>query len=143
MNELFKRGSPDQHTVISMVERQIQSWVKSGYPFTLPQLRSYSLDFSASTENSTSQGYWSTLDSEREDEVLLHLKLPPGIDGTRQEGSPYNSKNLTFRFFVWFPRAAASDWKKSDQTGNIHPADRGSGSLYDLQQDESQQAWGK
>ena len=52
MKELPKRESSDQHTVINMVERQIQSWVKSGYPFTLPQLRSYSLDFSASTENS-------------------------------------------------------------------------------------------
>ncbi len=73
MKELLKRGSPSQHTVIIIVERQIQSWAKSGYPFTLPRLRSYSLDFSASTENSTRPA--STRNVLREDMCFLATYL--------------------------------------------------------------------
>ena len=105
--------SPDHHQTRHMVVKLIEHWVKKGYPFSVPQLRSHSLDFSASTENSTGQGYWFTLDSERENEILMHLKLPPGIDGTSHEDSPYKTKTLTFRFLDWLPRAANNDRKKA------------------------------
>lgn len=59
------------------------------------------------------QGYWFTLDEEREDEILLHLKLPPGIDGTHREDSPYRSKTLTFRFLDWFPCSISADKRKA------------------------------
>ena len=122
---LLAKGSADLSNVQGLVERKISSWVKNGYPFTIPQLKSYSLDFSASTENSTGQGYWFTLDSERENEVLLHLKLPPGIDGKEQKDSPYKSNALTVRFLDWLPRAASQDLvkaKRAKKTGHFHRA---------------------
>ncbi|MGY5854736.1 MAG: transposase [Candidatus Thorarchaeota archaeon] len=121
---LLMTGSSDLSQVVMMVEAQLKEWVTKGYPFTIPRLRSYSLDFSASTENSTGQGYWFSLDEEREDEILLHLKLPPGIDGTHHEDSPYKSRALTFRFLDWLPRAARSDRGKAARTGDAHRAER-------------------
>jgi len=120
---LLKDGSPDCQSVINIVESQVKSWVQNGYPFTVPQLRRYSLDFSASTENSTGQGYWFTPDEERENEILLYLKLPPGFNGTHHKDSPYKSKTLTFRFLDWLPRAASQDRRKAEKAereGNIH-----------------------
>jgi len=112
VSSLLKGDSPDFQRVKTLVEKELHKWKSKGYSFTVPQLRKNSLDFSASTENSTSQGYWFTLDSERENEVLLHLKLPPGIDGTHPEASPYRSKTLIFRFLDWLPRAASEDSEK-------------------------------
>jgi len=120
---LLAKGSPDLQHVENLVENELRSWAKNGYSFTVPQLRSLSLDFSASTENSTGQGYWFTLDPERENEIMLHLKLPPGIDGREHSDSPYKSKTLTFRFLDWLPRAAAKDADKADraeETGDYH-----------------------
>ncbi|MHA1863892.1 MAG: zinc ribbon domain-containing protein [Candidatus Thorarchaeota archaeon] len=125
VSSLLAKGSVDFSNVQGLVMRKISSWVKNGYPFTVPQLKSYSLDFSASTENSTGQGYWFSLDSERENEVLLHLKLPPGIDGDAQKDSPYKSNTLTFRFLDWLPRAASEDIvkaKRAKKTGYFHRA---------------------
>ncbi len=115
ISSLLKKDSPDYHRVKTLVEKELRKWKSKGYPFTVPQLRKYSLDFSASTENSTGQGYWFTLDSERENEVLLHLKLPPGIDGTHNDASPYRGKTLTFRFLDWLPRAASEDAEKAQR----------------------------
>lgn len=125
VSSLLTKGSPDLSDVQGLVMRKISSWVKNGYPFSVPQLKSFSLDFSASTENSTGQGYWFTLDSEKENEVLLHLKLPPGIDGKEQKDSPYKSNTLTFRFLDWLPRAASEDLvktKRAKKTGHFHRA---------------------
>ncbi len=113
--DLLKDNSPDYIQVKTLVEKELRKWKSNGYPFTVPQLRSYSLDFSASTENSTGQGYWFTLDPKRENEVLLHLKLPPGIDGTHPDASPYRSKTLTFRFLDWLPRAVSEDSVKAQR----------------------------
>jgi len=121
---LLAKGSLDFQNVQRLVKRKIKSWAKDGYPFAIPQLRSYSLDFSASTENSTSQGYWFSLDPERENEVLLHLKLPPGIDGREQIDSPYKSKTLTFRFLDWLPRAATEDTVKANRAKKISHLNR-------------------
>jgi len=111
---LLKNNSVEYQQVYGIVTKLIEHWVKKGYPFSTPQLRSYSLDFSASTENSTGQGYWFTLDNERENEILMHLKLPPGIDGSPNDDSPYNEKTLTFRFLDWLPRAASNDRRKAE-----------------------------
>ncbi|MCK4568211.1 MAG: hypothetical protein KAU48_12975, partial [Candidatus Thorarchaeota archaeon] len=122
---LLAKGSPDFQNVQHQIEKKVKSWVKNGYPFTIPQLRSYSLDFSASTENSTGQGYWFTLDPVKENEILLHLKLPPGIVGKEQKDSPCKSNTLTFRFLDWLPRAAAEDTikaKRAKKTGYFHRA---------------------
>jgi len=116
---LLAKGSLDSQTIQGLVKKKVTSWVKNGYPFTVPQLRKYSLDFSASTENSTGQGYWFTLDTEKENEVLLHLKLPPGIDGREQKKSLYKSKTLTFRFLDWLPRAASEDTTKANRAKKV------------------------
>ncbi len=109
---LLKNNSAEYQQVYDIVTKLVKHWVKNGYPFSTPQLRSYSLDFSASTENSTGQGYWFTLDNERENEILMHLKLPSGITGTPHDDSPNKEKTLTFRFLDWLPRAASNDRRK-------------------------------
>jgi hypothetical protein len=43
----------------------------------------------------------------------LHLKLPPGIEGTPHDDSPYEGKNITFRFLDWLPRAASNDRRRA------------------------------
>ncbi len=111
---LLKNNSAEYQQVYDIVTKLVKHWVKKGYPFSTPQLRSYSLDFSASTENSTGQGYWFTLDNERENEILMHLKLPPGIDGTPHDDSPNKEKTLSFRFLDWLPRAASNDRRKAE-----------------------------
>ncbi len=112
VSSLLKDDSPNYKRVKTLMEKEIHKWKSKGYSFTVPKLRKYSLDFSASTENSTGQGYWFTLDPDKENEVLLHLKLPPGIDGTHPDASPYRSKTLTFRFLDWLPRAVSEDSEK-------------------------------
>jgi hypothetical protein len=127
VSSLLQKGSSDCLSVTNLVESQISVWVKKGYPFTVPQLRRYCLDFSASTENSTGQGYWFTMDDERQNEVLLHLKLPPGIDGTHHEDSPYRGKTLTLRFLNWLPRKVSDDRLKAlraQQDGDITRAEK-------------------
>jgi len=123
VSALLKDDSPDFQRVKALVEKELRRWKSKGYPFTVPQLRKYCLDFSASTENSTGQGYWFTLDPDRENEVLLHLKLPPGVDGTHPDGSPYRSKTLTFRFLDWLPLAANEDSEKAQRSEELedHP----------------------
>ncbi|MHA1883228.1 MAG: zinc ribbon domain-containing protein [Candidatus Thorarchaeota archaeon] len=120
---LLKNTSSEFEQVTKMVTSLISDWKKKGYPFTTPQLRRYSLDFSASSGNGTCQGYWFTKDTERENEILLHLKLPPGIDGITHEESPYKKRALSFRFLNWLPRTAADDRRKSEpakMNGELH-----------------------
>ncbi|MHA1959422.1 MAG: zinc ribbon domain-containing protein [Candidatus Thorarchaeota archaeon] len=127
VSSLLRWGSSDFDGVKVIIECLIESWAKRGYPFTIPKLKRYSLDFSASTENSTGQGYWFTLDEQWENEVLLHLKLPPGIDGREHDESPYRSKTLTLRFLDWLPRAASQDRRKAtsaEDQGDIHRAEQ-------------------
>ncbi|TFH00243.1 MAG: hypothetical protein E4H14_19870, partial [Candidatus Thorarchaeota archaeon] len=127
VSSLLKDNSPDYQQIKTLVESELSKWKRKGYSFTVPQLRSYSLDFSASTENSTGQGYWFSLDSEKKNEVLLYLKLPPGIDGRHPDASPYKSKTLTFRFVDWLPRAASEDSEKvqrAEEVENFSKAER-------------------
>jgi hypothetical protein len=117
---LLAEESPEREKFQRLVKAKLRSWVKKGYPFTVPRLRSQSLDFSASTQNATGQGYWFTLDSVRENEILLHLKLPPGIDGTHHDSSPYKSNTMTFRFLDWLPRASMSDRESAERERDLH-----------------------
>jgi hypothetical protein len=110
----LQTSSPKYGQVIQLVSVQIQLWNTQGYPFTVPQLRKQSLDYSASTENSVTQGYWFALDEQKENEVLLYIKLPPGIDGMCTDGSPYANRTLTFRFLDWLPRAALKARKAAE-----------------------------
>ncbi len=121
---LLKENSSEMQSVEKLVMSQVQSWKKNGYPSTVPILRNYSLDFSASTENTVSQGYWFTVDEKKENEILLHLKIPPGIDGVDNEQSPYGSRTLTFRFLNWLPRASFTDKKKADDAMNFSASQR-------------------
>jgi hypothetical protein len=124
---LLLKDSPEKQRAVSILMNQVREWSGNGYPFTVPQLKNYSLDFSASTENTVSQGYWFSIDQDRENEILLHLKLPPGIDGMNNDYSPYKSKTLTFRFLNWLPRASSADKKKADDAergGDTHRADQ-------------------
>ncbi|MGY5860689.1 MAG: transposase [Candidatus Thorarchaeota archaeon] len=114
ISSLLKDNSSEHDRLVDIVTKLIKHWVQKGYPFTVPELRRYSLDFSASTENSTAQGYWFTFDSERENEILLHLKLPPGIDGRTYHDSPFKRGTLTFRFLDWLPRATIDDRRKAE-----------------------------
>jgi transposase len=106
---LLRDSVAEKERILILTANRIKTWMSKGYPFSVPCLRSHSLDFSASTENSPGQGYWFSVDEKRENEILFHIKLPPGIDGTHHERSPYKGKTLTFRFLDWMPRAAIKD----------------------------------
>ncbi|TXT57580.1 MAG: hypothetical protein BAJATHORv1_10282 [Candidatus Thorarchaeota archaeon] len=121
---LLRTSSPDYGQVSGMVLQLLQHWDKKGYPFTTPQLRNYSLDFSASTENSIGQGYWFTVDEDRPKEILLHLKLPPGIDGRDHDASPYKKRTLSFRFLNWLSRAANDDRGMAEKTADLQRKDQ-------------------
>ena len=124
---LLEQSSPKKEQVFHLLKTQVQNWKTEGYPFVTPQLRSYSVDFSASTENTPNQGYWFTIDPEREGEILLHLKLPSGINGVAHKNSPYKSTTFTFRFLNWLSRASSRDRRKADdaeKNGNVHRSER-------------------
>jgi len=114
VSEYLQADSSECDRVTFIVAGRIAHWESEGYPFTTPQLRRWSLDYSASTENGQGQGYWFEFDGEKQDEILLHIKLPAGIDGACRVGSPYGSQTLTLRFLDWLPRAAAEARKEAE-----------------------------
>ena len=74
------------------------------------------VDFAASTENTTGQGYWFQLDPKREDEVILYIKTPPGILGHEIDTpSPYKSQTVRLRFLDWFPQKARRARRKAQE----------------------------
>ncbi|MHA1771210.1 MAG: hypothetical protein ACTSXS_06415, partial [Candidatus Thorarchaeota archaeon] len=97
----------------SLARDTIRGWLKNGYPFETPLMLSAVCDFSASTENMPGQGYWFSLDRDRENEVLFHLKLPRPIRGREHKSSPYRVQTLTLRFLDWLVRAAQRDERKA------------------------------
>ena len=126
IRELMKSLHKDHAHIMKVIRETIREWHETGFPFTIPQMRSYSLDFSASTENSPGQGYWFTVDSEREDEIILHLKMPQGLYGMVCESSLYRG-NLSFRFLNWLPRAADDDLaraERAEREGDYHRAEQ-------------------
>ncbi len=100
--------------VLASVDTLLHGFVSDGYPFSIPKMQSHTEDFSASTENSPGQGYWYSIDKEKDDEVLFFLKLPEPIEGTEVEESPYKTKTLSFRFLDWLPRSVVKDRAKAE-----------------------------
>ncbi len=95
-------------TALDSMATQVQEWKTKGFPFIQPVFRQTTMEFAASTENTTGQGYWFKEDPERKNEFILYIKTPPGITGhERAPDSPYRSQTLRFRFLDWLPRRAA------------------------------------
>ncbi len=95
--------------------RCVSTWSQLGFPFATPLMSSFVEDFSGSTENTPGQGYWYSLDRERENEVLFFLKLPEPLTGQEHRGSPYRTQTLAFRFLDWLPRAARDDMRRAER----------------------------
>jgi transposase len=114
--ELLEKNSPERDRTQSLIIHQVIEWIKEGFPFINPVFQKDTVDFAASTENSTGQGYWLTPDSERKDEVILFIKTPPGILGHElNTDSPYKSQTVRLRFLNWFPRKAARARRKAQE----------------------------
>lgn len=124
---LLQDSVSEKERILFLTARKLEVWKENGYLFSVPCLRSHSLDFSASTENSPGQGYWFSVDPERKNEILFHIKLPPGINGTHHESSPYKGKTLAFRFLDWMSSATIKDGAKAqnaEDNGDCHRAQR-------------------
>ena len=121
----YLKDKTESVEVLASVDGLLHEFVSAGYPFSIPKMQSHTEDFSASNENSPGQGYWYSIDKEKEDEVMFFLKLPEPIEGTDVEGSPYKTKTLSFRFLDWLPRAVAKDRAKAEvaeKEGKYHRA---------------------
>ncbi len=109
--------SPDSTKGLNILFKKVKDWVSNGFPFTTPVFRQTTMEFAASTENTTGQGYWFKEDTKREDEIILYIKTPPGITGhERSPDSPYRSQTIRLRFFDWLPRQAARALRKAEES---------------------------
>jgi hypothetical protein len=92
----------------------------------IPTFKKDTMDFAASTENTTGQGYWFKRDSEKENEIILYIKTPPGVIGHENDStSPYKSQTVQMRFLNWLPRKAnraRRKAKKERTLGNMQRA---------------------
>lgn len=114
VRDLIKSGAGTA-AIVSIASR-VNDWMSNGYPFIQPVFRQTTMEFAASTENTTGQGYWFKEDPEREDEIIVYIKTPPGITGhERTPDSPYRSQTLRFRFLDWLPRRAARARNKASE----------------------------
>lgn len=119
VRELLRKGSPDKTQTETLIVDKVKEWKQIGFPFITPTFQKNILDFSASTENITGQGYWFEVDPERENEVVLYIKIPPGIAGHEPDtSSPYKSQTVRLRFLNWFP-SRAERAKRKAQTARI------------------------
>lgn len=114
--------STESVTIMQLVYSEIDNWHKNGFPFTIPEFRASTQDFSASTENATGQGYWFRMDPERPDEIIIYVKTPPGVLNTDKVGnSPYRNRTVRFRFLNWLPQKSKIAKEKAEearQAGN-------------------------
>jgi len=128
IRELWKDKSKTSESIIDLIRPEVTHWNEGGFPFTIPVFRATTEDFSASTENTTGQGYWFKSDPERPDEIILYIKTPPGLQSAECDpDSPYRSQTLRFRFLNWFPRKAKRARKKAEEAraaGNISRAEQ-------------------
>jgi transposase len=116
LRELLDKGSPDRVTTEIQIVDQVAEWKRNGFPFLLPTFQKDTLDFAASTENTTGQGYWFMADPERENEVIVYIKTPPGVEGHELETkSPYKSQTVRLRFLNWLPRKAERARRKAEE----------------------------
>jgi transposase len=115
--------SSDSETIKPFVYSEIDQWNNNGFLFTTPKFRASTQDFSASTENTTGQGYWFRLDPERPDEIIIYVKTPPGVLNNKDVGdSPYRSRTIRFRFLNWLPlkvRKAQDMAEEARNTGDL------------------------
>jgi len=126
VREMLRNESPDRVQTETLLIDQVAEWKRDGFPFTIPMFQKDTLDFAASTENTTGQGYWFMPDPEREDEYIVYIKTPPGIQGYETETrSPYKSQTVRLRFLNWFPKKAKRARKKAREArarGHYHRA---------------------
>lgn len=114
VQELLDDKSPERLKTQTILINQVREWKTRGFPFITPTFLKDTVDFSASTENTTGQGYWFEFDSERENEVILYIKTPPGIVGHELDtSSPYKSQTVRLRFLNWLPRKAKRARRKA------------------------------
>ncbi|MGY5854215.1 MAG: transposase [Candidatus Thorarchaeota archaeon] len=112
--ELLDDKSPDRLITQTLIIAQVKEWKEGGFPFITPIFQKDTMDFAASTENTTGQGYWFQLDTEREDEIIIYIKTPPGIVGHDEDSaSPYKSQTVRLRFLNWLPRKAQRARRKA------------------------------
>ena len=108
--------SPDRIQTKILLINCIKQWNENGFPFINPTFQKDTMDFAASTENTTGQGYWFSPDSEKEDEIIIYIKTPPGIQGHEPETqSPYRSQTVRMRFLNWLPRKAKRAKEKAEE----------------------------
>jgi transposase len=105
VRELWKDKSKTSESIIDLIRSEVTHWNEQGFPFMTPVFRATTEDFSASTENTTGQGYWFRFDPEHPEEIIVYIKTPPGLHNNECDpDSPYKSHSLRFRFLNWFPR---------------------------------------
>ena len=120
VRNLLQSGSSSKSQVESLLIQQVADWQDTEFPFVTPIFRKNTMDFVASTENATTQGYWFRQDSKREDEIILYIKTPPGVLGSDSDSrSPYKSQTLRFRYLNWFPRKASLARRKAQKAREI------------------------
>lgn len=116
VRDLMSSKSSTHLTTHNSAISQVQDWRSNGFPFIQPVFKQSTIEFAASTENSTGQGYWFKEDPEKEDELILYIKTPPGITGReRAPDSPYRSQTVRFRFLDWLPRQSARAGRKAQE----------------------------
>jgi transposase len=124
--ELLDDKSLERLRTQTLIIDQVKEWKKGGFPFITPTFQKNTMDFAASTENTTGQGYWFQLDPERCDEIILYIKTPPGVVGHEQDTpSPYKSQTVRLKFLNWFPQKAErarSKAQEAQQQGNVQRA---------------------
>ncbi|MGY5853918.1 MAG: transposase [Candidatus Thorarchaeota archaeon] len=114
--ELLDDKSPERLRTQTLIIDQVKEWKKRGFPYITPVFQKDTMDFSASTENTTGQGYWFQLDPERTDEIIIYIKTPPGIVGHDEDStSPYKSQTVRLRFLNWLPRKAQRARRKAQK----------------------------
>ncbi len=114
--EMLGKNSPDRVRTELFIIDKVKQWKPNRFPFIDPTFQKDTTEFAASTENTTGQGYWFSSDPEREDEIILYFKTPPGIQGHETETlSPYKSQTIRFRFLNWFPRKAKRARKRAQE----------------------------
>jgi len=105
VRESWRDKSKTSESIIDLIRSEVTRWNEEGFPFTTPVFRATTEDFSASTENTTGQGYWFRSDPEHPEEIILYIKTPPGLHNNECDpDSPYKSHSLRLRFLNWFPR---------------------------------------
>ena len=117
VREMLEKNAPDKVQTEQFIIDRVKHWKQNGFPFINPTFQKDTIEFAASTENNTGQGYWFSSDPERRNEIILYLKTPPGVQGHETETlSPYKSQTVRLRFLNWLPRKAKRARKKAQES---------------------------